>query len=87
MAAADAIHSSWPSGALVVIATRAAPSIDALRRDIKIHGMDQRRQFWPKFRHALHQRDLRLFHARMPGLPARANPRRATVESGEQPIA
>lgn len=47
--------------------------IDALRRGIRIGGIQQRRTYWAKFLHALHLRDLRLFHARMAGVPARAN--------------
>jgi putative chitinase len=47
--------------------------VDALRRGIVIHGLQLRQFYWPKFRHALHQRDLRLFHTRMAGVSARAN--------------
>lgn len=40
---------------------------------VKINGLDKRQHQWPKFRHALHLRDLRLFHTRMAGVPARGN--------------
>jgi len=45
--------------------------IDALRKGIRIGGIAQRQNYWPKFRHALHLRDLRLFHDRMHGVQAR----------------
>jgi putative chitinase len=45
--------------------------IDALRRGIRIGGLAQRRNYWPLFHHALHQRDLRLFHSRMGGVVPR----------------
>ncbi|MBV9834398.1 MAG: hypothetical protein JO055_08340 [Alphaproteobacteria bacterium] len=50
--------------------------IDGISPDgnhVHIGGLDKRRHNWQKFRHALHLRDLRLFHTRMAGVPARAN--------------
>lgn len=40
---------------------------------VRIGGLDQRRKYWSKFRHALHLRDLRLFHDRMHGVQARVS--------------
>lgn len=47
--------------------------INAKGKHVRINGLKQRKHYWPLFRHALHQRDLRLFHTRMAGVPARAN--------------
>ena len=47
--------------------------VDALRRGIRIGGMAQRQNYWPKFQHALHQRDLRLFHVHMQGVQPNRN--------------
>jgi putative chitinase len=46
---------------------------NARGQHVTINGLALRRYYWPKFRHALHLRDLRLFHERMAGVPARAN--------------
>lgn len=40
---------------------------------VRIGGLDKRREYWPKFRHALHLRDMRLFHGRMNGVQARVS--------------
>lgn len=45
--------------------------VDAIRKGIRIGGLGQRQIYWPRFRQALHQRDMRLFHVRMKGVQSR----------------